>query len=124
MQDSYFKHSVQRHFYRRWEPEYREALKKRQIWCEGTFAAQKWGQNLTRVLRRSFKAAEDHCLLSATALNLKKDDKMLSLTHRGVFFVALTILSLLIRRFVNSPTMARSADRFGDTPTNIFAARK
>ena len=72
LQDSYFKHSVQQHFSRRWEPEYREALKKRQIWCEGTFAAQKWGHNLTRVLRRGLEATEDHCLLSATALNLKR----------------------------------------------------
>ncbi len=72
LQDSYFKTLVQRHFSRRWEPEYREALKKRQIWCEGTFAAQKWGHNLTRVLRRGLEAAEDHCLLSATALNLKR----------------------------------------------------
>ena len=38
----------------------------------GTFAAQKWGHNLTRVLRRGLEAAEDHCLLSATALNLKR----------------------------------------------------
>nr|WP_302467306.1 transposase [Intestinimonas massiliensis (ex Afouda et al. 2020)] len=47
-------------------------MRKRQIWCEGTFAAQKWGHNLTRVLRRGLEAAEDHCLLSATALNLKR----------------------------------------------------
>ncbi len=53
-------------------PEYRQALRKRQIWSEGTFAAQKWGHNLTRVLRRGREAAEDHCLLSATALNLKR----------------------------------------------------
>ena len=45
-----------------WELEYREALKQRQIWREGTFAAQKWGHNLTRLLRRSLEAAEDHCL--------------------------------------------------------------
>ena len=53
-------------------PEYREALKLRQIWCEGTFAAQKRSHNLTRVLRRGLEAAEDHCLLSAVALNLKR----------------------------------------------------
>ena len=70
--DSYFKPSVQRHLSRRWEPEYREALKLRQIWCEGTFAIQKRCHNLTRVLRRGLEAAEDHCLLSATALNLKR----------------------------------------------------
>ena len=72
LQDSYFKAVVQRHFSRRWEPEYREALKQRQIWCEGTFATQKWGHNLTRLLRRGLEAAEDHCRLSATALNLKR----------------------------------------------------
>ena len=72
LQDSYFKPLIQRHFSKRWEPEYREALKQRQVWCEGTFAAQKWGHNLTRVLRRGLEAAEDHCLLSATALNLKR----------------------------------------------------
>lgn len=70
--DSYFKPSVQRHLSKRWEPEYREALKQRQIWCEGTFAVQKRCHNLTRVLRRGIEAAEDHCLLSATALNLKR----------------------------------------------------
>jgi len=29
---------------------YRETLKKRQIWCEGPFAIQKWGHNLIRIL--------------------------------------------------------------------------
>lgn len=70
--DSYFRTSVQRHFSRRWEPEYREALKQRQVWCEGTFAIQKRCHNLTGVLRRGLGAAEDHCFLSATALNLKR----------------------------------------------------
>ena len=54
-----------------WGP-YREALKLRQIWCEGTFAVQKRDHNLTRVLRRGLEAVEDRCLLSATALNLKR----------------------------------------------------
>ena len=54
------------------EPEYREALKLRQVWCEGSFSAQKREHNLARVLRRGLEAAEDHCLLSATALNLKR----------------------------------------------------
>ena len=72
LERSYFAAERQRHLSRRWEPDYREALKKRQIWCEGTFAAQKWGHNLTRVLRRGLEAAEDHCLLSAAALNLKR----------------------------------------------------
>lgn len=70
--DSFFKPSVRRQQSRREEPEYREALKLRQVWSEGTFAAQKRGHNLTRVLRRDLETAEDHCLLSATALNLKR----------------------------------------------------
>lgn len=53
-------------------PMYQRALRKRQIWSEGTFAAQKWGHKLDRLLRRGLEAAEDHCLLSATALNLKQ----------------------------------------------------
>lgn len=70
LEHSYFAPQRQRHLARRYDAEYKDALKKRQIWCEGTFAAQKWGHNLTRVLRRGLEAAEDHCLLSATALNL------------------------------------------------------
>lgn len=70
--DTYFRPTVRRHLARQNEPDYLEALRKRQIWCKGTFAAQKWGHNLTRVLRRGLEAAEDHCLLSATALNLKR----------------------------------------------------
>ena len=69
---SYFAADKQHDLERRCSPEYREALKLRQIWCEGTFAAQKRSHNLTRVLRRGLEAAEDHCLLSAVALNLKR----------------------------------------------------
>ena len=75
--DSYFKPSVQRSRSRQREPAYRQALKQRQIWSEGTFAIQKRCHNLTRVLRRGLEAAEDHCLLSATALNLKRMIKCL-----------------------------------------------
>ena len=72
LSDSYFKPSVQRHLSRWKEPDYKQALKLRQIWCEGSFAIQKRCHNLTRVLRRGLEAAEDHCLLSATALNLRR----------------------------------------------------
>ena len=70
--DSYFKPSVQRDLSRRQTPEYWESLKQRQVWCEGTFSIQKRCHNLTRVTRRGLEAAEDHCLLSATALNLRR----------------------------------------------------
>jgi transposase len=77
LERSWFEPTVRRDLDRQAEPEYREALRLRQIWCEGTFAAQKWGHNLTRVLRRGLEAAEDHCLLSATAMNLKQMIKCL-----------------------------------------------
>lgn len=35
-------------------------------------SAQKWGHRLGRLLRRDSEAAENHCLLSATAWNLKR----------------------------------------------------
>ena len=72
LEDSYFRPSVQWHLKKQNDPEYWAALLKRQIWCEGSFAAQERGHNLTRVLRRGLAAAGDHCLLSATALNLKR----------------------------------------------------
>ena len=53
-------------------PEHKAVLNLRQIWCEGTFAAQKARHNLRGLFRRGLEAAEDHCLLSATALNLKR----------------------------------------------------
>ena len=72
LEHSYFRPERQETISMLETPEYREALKLRQIWCEGTFAAQKRSHNLTRVLRRGLEAAEDHCLLSAVALNLKR----------------------------------------------------
>ena len=77
LEHSYFAPERQRHLAHRYDADYKSALKKRQIWCEGTFAIQKWSHNLTRVLRRGLEAAEDHCLLSATALNLKRMIKWL-----------------------------------------------
>lgn len=69
---SYFAADRQRNLKRRHEPAYGEALKLRQVWCEGSFSAQKREHNLARVLRRGLEAAEDHCLLSAVAMNLKR----------------------------------------------------
>ena len=57
--------------------EHKEILALRQIWCEGTFALQKAMHNLRKLYRRGLEAAEDHCLLSATAVNLKRMAKCL-----------------------------------------------
>lgn len=51
---------------------HRHILKLRQIWCEGSFAAQRARHNLRGLYRRGIEAAEKHCLLSAMALNLKR----------------------------------------------------
>lgn len=67
-----FEVAVNRDLRRQKDVDYLIALRLRQIWCEGTFAIQKWSHNLTRIMRRGLEAAEDHCLLSATALNLKR----------------------------------------------------
>ena len=44
----------------------------RQIWSEGSFAAQKARHNLKFLYRRGLEAAEQQCLLSSMALNLKR----------------------------------------------------
>ena len=72
VEHSYFRPSAEKNFSKQNEPEYTDALRKRQIWCEGTFAAQKQGHNLRYLFRRGLEAAKDHCLLSATAINLKR----------------------------------------------------
>jgi len=51
---------------------YYEAMRLRKIWCEGNFSHQKSNHNLRRVPTRGLGNATMHCLLSATALNLKR----------------------------------------------------
>jgi len=53
-------------------PEHKRILDLRQIWCEGTFAAQKARHNLRFLYRRGLEAAEEHCLMAAMAVNLKR----------------------------------------------------
>jgi transposase len=75
-----FQDIVDRHRQANGTPEHCDALRKRQIWCEGTFAAQKARHNLGQVFRRGLCAATDHCLLAACAINLKRLVKC----HAGV----------------------------------------
>lgn len=72
-----FEEAVKRCRARKGTPKQDALLKQRQIWCEGTFAAQKARHNLRRLNRRGLEAAESHCLLSAVALNLKRMVKCL-----------------------------------------------
>jgi len=52
--------------------EHKRVLTLRQIWSEGTFAAQKARHNLSRLYRCGLEAAEEHCLMAAIAINLKR----------------------------------------------------
>lgn len=72
-----FEEAVQKCRSRDGTPLHTYLLGLRQIWCEGSFAAQKARHNLRSLYRRGLEAAETHCLLSATALNLKRMVKSL-----------------------------------------------
>lgn len=72
IQVNIFEDAVKGNHIRDGTPEHKEVLDLRQIWCEGTFAMQKARHNLRSLFRRGLEAAEDHCLLSATAINLKR----------------------------------------------------
>ena len=77
IQVNIFEDAVKRNHKGDGTPEHRTILALRQIWCEGRFAAQKARHNLKQTFRRGLEAAETHCLLSATALNLKRMVKCL-----------------------------------------------
>jgi hypothetical protein len=51
---------------------YKRIKRLRGIWSEGTFAALKNWHNLKRHKKRGIHRAAEECLLSATALNLKR----------------------------------------------------
>lgn len=106
MEHSYFAPERQWHLAHRYDTDYRGTLNKRLIWCKGTFATQKWGHNLARILRRGLEVAEDHSLLSATALNLKRMLKWLNDAMGRLFLPASTHKHPYILKanyFVNSP---------------------
>jgi transposase len=72
IQVNIFQNIVDKHHEKDGSAEYTSALRIRQIWCEGTITKQKAKHNLKRLFRRGLKAAADHCLLSACAINLKR----------------------------------------------------
>ena len=53
-------------------PTYIQVKRLRGIWSEGTFATLKNYHNLKRHRKRGLNCATEECLLSATALNLKR----------------------------------------------------
>lgn len=52
--------------------EWKDALRLRQVLCEGNFAQQKESHNLNRTRKRGIDKIREQCLLSACALNLKR----------------------------------------------------
>lgn len=83
---AYFKWASEEQYMRNdGTPGYYEALRLRKIYCEGNFSHQKAEHNLRRLRKRGLGKAHEHCLLSATALNLKRMVKLLTTRkHPGV----------------------------------------
>ena len=52
--------------------DYLRVMRLRKIWAEGTFAVLKRGHKLNKIQKRGLQKAIEECLLSATALNLKR----------------------------------------------------
>ena len=91
-------------------PEYYEALRLRQIWCEGNFAQQKAHHNLQKTYKRGINKIREQCLLSACALNLKRLVKASLYFAYFLSFVLFFDFLLLEQaksdHFVNSPHWA------------------
>ena len=47
-------------------------MRKQKIWAEGSFATMKSEHNLLKIRKRGILAANEECLLSDMALNLKR----------------------------------------------------
>lgn len=58
-------------------PEYYRYNRLRKIFCEGNFSHQKARFNLSRLRKRGLGNAFEHCLLSATAFNIKRMVKLM-----------------------------------------------
>lgn len=52
--------------------DYLRVMRLRQIWAEGTFAVLKREHKLNKIQKRGLQKATEECLLSTTALNLKR----------------------------------------------------
>jgi hypothetical protein len=110
-----FQDAVDRSRERCGTPEYRRAMALRQIWSEGTFGNQVSKHKMRNLARRGLEAANDHCLLSATVMNLKR---MARLVAQGSPCPSLLIswlktkmagLKMVFLGFVNSPQCLKKA---------------
>ncbi|MCD8380549.1 MAG: IS1182 family transposase [Lachnospiraceae bacterium] len=99
-------------------PEYYAALRLRQIWCEGNFSHQKAHHNLGRTRKRGLGRATEHCLLSATAFNLKRMVKLALGKPGFTFFVLECGFERLIWLAV-APTLA-DIERLSTAPYGLL----
>ena len=113
---AYFKWaSEEQHMKNDGTPGYYEALRLRKTYCEGNFSHQKAEHNLRRLRKRGLGKAHEHCLLSATALNLKRMVKIL--THQKHPSVSLhKTLNAIGRSSKLYPMALLSTGPFHDTP--------
>ena len=116
---AYFKWaSEEQHMRNDGTPGYYEALRLRKIYCEGNFSHQKAEHNLRRLRKRGLGKAHEHCLLSATALNLKRMVKLLTTRkHPGVSLRK--TLSAIGRSSMLYPMALLSTGPFHDSPRNF-----
>lgn len=61
--------------------DYLRVMRLRKIWAEGIFAVLKRGHKLNKIQKRGLQKAIEECLLSATALNLKRLVKAVWITE-------------------------------------------
>jgi hypothetical protein len=54
---------------------YREVQRLRRTWCEGSFGLMKEHHNLRSTYKKGITNLREHCLLSALAVNLKRNVK-------------------------------------------------
>ena len=113
---AYFKWaSEEQHMKNDGTPGYYGALRLRKTYCEGNFSHQKTEHNLRRLRKRGLGKAHEHCLLSATALNLKRMVKIL--THQKYPSVSLhKTLNAIGRSSKLYPMALLSTGPFWGTP--------
>lgn len=88
-------------------PEYYAALRLRRIWCKGNFSHQKANHNLGRTRKRGLGKATEHCLLSATAFNLRRMLKLLrGLPPRMILQTVGTLQTLVKASAAFLPTLS------------------
>jgi len=67
-----FQDSIEANQRRVFTDEYFRVQRLRRIWCEGTFGILKREHNLQKTFKRGIERVQEHCLMAALALNIKR----------------------------------------------------